>query len=436
MVTILLVDIDCFFAQAEQVRRPELRGRPVIVGGEVTDRSVVASSSYEARARGIRTAMPIAEAARICPEAVFLRGDFALYAELSRRMHEVCLRHTPLVEMVSLDEAFLDLSGCARHYEDGSTAEGRTGAACHGGLASRSYDAGAESPGWPMVAACRLQRDILEATGLRVSVGAASNRVVAKVASELAKPGGVLYVRPGREAALLAPLAIKELPGVGPRTAERLQRYGLRTVAELAAVSRGLLVESFGAAGEYLHEASRGRGSAEVSSEAGLPKSISRETTFERDTCDRRTITAMLSYLLQRACRQMRSDGLLASRVTLKLRYSDFQTVSRSRTLANPTDHDDELYRVLLDLLPRLYTRRVAVRLVGVGLSNFTSLGRQMGLFDEEAYERRARLYTSMDAVRQRFGFSSLVTSRALDLLETHKRRRDGFQLPVACLAR
>jgi DNA polymerase-4 len=300
MAAILLVDIDCFFAQAEQVKRPELRGRPVIVGGDVTDRSVVASASYEARSRGVRTAMPIAQAARLCPEAAFLRGDFALYAELSRQMHQVCLRHTPLVEMVSLDEAFLDLTGCARRYRSPeSVSQGATpkrSGAPH--LEPRT----GTPPSWPLEAACRLQRDILEATELRVSVGVAANRLVAKVASELAKPAGVLYVWPGSEAALLAPLPLKELPGVGPKTAARLARYNLHTVGELARLPQGLLVEAFGLGGEYLHEAARGRGSSEVVPEPGLPKSISRATTFEQDTCDRAAVAAMLSYLLQRAC--------------------------------------------------------------------------------------------------------------------------------------
>jgi len=412
---IFLLDIDSFFAQAEQLKRPELRGRPVIVGGEVTDRSVVASASYEARAFGVRSAMPIAQAVRLCPQAVCLRGDFALYAELSAAMHDVCLRHTPQVERVSLDECFLDLTGCERHYRLGR---------------------GSPVPRWPLEAACRLQQDVLQSTGLRVSIGVASSRVMAKVTSDLAKPAGVLYAAPGHEAALLAPLELSRLPGVGPKTAERLQRYGLRTIGDLAAVSPALLAQSFGVAGEYLYEAAHGRGAALVIPDEGLPKSISRETTFETDTCDRQTIAAMLSYLLQRACRQLRSQGLRAATVSLKLRYSDFETVSRSRTIAQPTDHDDTLYQTLMDLLPRTYQRRVAVRLVGVSLSGLSDQGRQMMLFDEPDHDRRARLYASMDAIRQRYGFSALVTSRAIDLLETHDRTADGFQLPVSCLSR
>ena len=338
MAVILLADIDAFFAQAEQVARPALRGKPVIVGGCVSDRSVVASASYEARARGIRTAMPVAQAVRLCPDGIFLRGDFRTSAKMSSHFHDLCLQHTPLVQQVSLDEAYLDLSGCERRYRHLLTG-------AHRGSVARSA--------WPLLAARRLQADILRATGLYVSIGVACNRITAKVASELAKPRGVLHVRPGHEAALLAPLPVRSLPGIGPKTAERLRRYNLRTVGQLAGVSRELLVESFGSGGEYLYEAARGRGSAEVDPSEGLPKSISRETTFQQDTSDRAALAAMLSYLLQRACRQLRTKGLLAATVSLKLRYSDFQTVARSRSLRCPTDHDDELYRLLLDLLPR-----------------------------------------------------------------------------------
>jgi len=406
MAVILLVDIDAFFPQAEQLMRPELRGRPVIVGGRLTDRSVVASASYEARAFGVRTAMPIAQAAALCPQAAFLPGDFQLYGRLSREMHRVCLRHTPQVEMVSLDEAFLDLTGCERHYRASSGAS----------------LAGTPSPDtWPLAAGCRLQRDVYQTTGLRVSVGVAANRMMAKIASELAKPSGILYVRPGREAELLATLPISDLPGVGPKTAARLHRYNLRRIGDLAAVSREALVDAFGTAGDTLYEASRGRGSADVTADDPLPKSISRETTFPRDTCDTAAMSAMLSYLLQRACRQLRDGGLLAATVSLKLRYADFRTETRSRTLPNPTDHDDQFHPVLVDLLRRTYTRRVGVRLVGVTLSNLTPAGRQMLLFDQAAYDRRSRLYASVDAIRRRFGFSSLVVNRAVDLLTTHE---------------
>jgi len=404
MSVILLADIDAFFAQAEQVKRPELRGRPVIVGGLATGRSVVASASYEARARGVKTAMPVAQALRICPDGVFLRGDYATYSQMSQQFRDVCLRHTPLVEQVSLDEAYLDLSGCRRRYarlltgDDGPIAESA----------------------WPLLAARSLQQDIFQASGLYVSVGVASNRTVAKVASDVAKPRGVLHVWPGREAAFLAGLPVERLPGIGPKTAERLRRYGLQTIGQLASVSRELLVESFGTAGEFLYEAARGRGPAAVDPEESIPRSISRETTFEHDTSDRKQLAAMLSDLLQRACRHLRACGLTAATITLKLRYADFQTVARSCTLPDATDHDDELYRALMALLPRTYTRRVAVRLVGVALSGLSADGRQMRLFDDEVYSRRDRLYASIDAIREKFGFRSLVTSRAVDLMEPH----------------
>ena len=298
--TIFLVDIDAFFAQAEQIRDPALRGRPVVVGGKATDRSVVAAASYEARALGVKTAMPISQALRICPQATFVRGDFELYAKLSQQMHDVCLSHTPLVEMVSMDECFMDVSGCRRRY-----------------LRLLGPDFGpANAELWPLAAACRLQADIRRQTGLAVSIGVATNRTVAKIASDLSKPGGVLHVRAGYEAAFLAPLPLKHLPGVGQKTAERLQRYNLKTIGQLAALGEDVLSSAGGAtagAADHLHSAARGEGDCHVSAEESLPKSISRETTFQRDITDAAHLRAMLDHLLQRAAGQMREQGLMAT---------------------------------------------------------------------------------------------------------------------------
>ncbi len=423
---IFLVDIDAFFAQAEQVRDPSLRGRPVIVGGRTTDRSVVAAASYEARALGVKTAMPISQAVRICPQATFLRGNFDYYSHLSGLMREVCLSHTPLVEMVSMDECFMDVSGCRRRYKR---------------LLGNDFGPD-EAEVWPLAAARRLQEDIHRQTGLVVSIGVASNRTVAKISSDLAKPGGVLHVRRGYEAALLAPLPLGHLPGVGKRTAERLQRYNLKTIGQLAALGGDVLAPGPGgavassSAADDLQRSARGEGGTLVRAEAGLPKSISRETTFERDVTNLGRLRAMVNYLLQRAALQLRQQGLLTATVTIKLRYSDFQTVSRSRTLRQATDHDDVLYEVAQALLSAVWSRRVAVRLVGVCLSHLTAEGPQLQLYDQLQHDRRSRLYQSLDEVRGRFGFSSVIAGRAVELLESHRKDDRGFQLPVGCLSR
>ena len=413
---IFLVDIDAFFPQVEQILRPELNGRPVIVGGRASDRSVVASASYEARARGVRTAMPIREARRLCPDAAFLRGDFHAYARFSRTMMDLCRRYTPLVEPTSLDEAYLDVTGCRRLFR-------------MSGIASAGR-------GWPLQAAEHLKRTIKRDLHLAVTVGVGANRLIAKTACEYAKPNGLAWIRPGYEARFLAPLPLKDLRGVGPRTAERLARYNLRRIGDLARISESMLVEQFGPSGRTLAERARGIDPTPVTGRLGGPKSISRETTFETNLIDRSRIKAMLAYLLERTCHGLRTQGLLARTVTVKVRYADFRTLVRSRSLPTLSDHDDAFWPVAADLFDQTHTRRVGVRLVGVSLSHFAPAGRQMALFDETGYARRTRFYRSVDRIRQRFGFSALVTGRAIELLETHQHDAHGFRLRTACLSR
>ena len=449
---IFLVDIDAFFAQAEQIARPELRGRPVIVGGAITDRSVVASASYEARARGIKTAMPIAQAHRICPDAVFLRGDFHAYARFSAALMDLCRRYTPLVEPMSLDEAYLDVTGSRRLFESQGIIHPRV--ACprclsrghvndspdetcpaNSGLGMPPAFANADDA-WPLEAADHLKRTIKRELDLNVTVGVAASRLVAKIACDYAKPNGVAWIRPGHEAAFLAPLPLKVLPGVGPRTAEHLAKYNLHRVRDVTAIPPAMLAAQFGPSGEALAARARGIDPSAVSAEAGPPKSISRETTFESNLIDREAMKAMLYYLMERACRQLRSEGLLARTITVKVRYADFQTAGRSRSLAASSDHDDDFWPVAAALFDAVHTRRVGVRLVGVTLSHFAPSGRQMDLFAEDNYERRAEFYRSVDQIRERFGFSVLATGRAIELLETHERDANGFRLRTACLSR
>lgn len=413
---IFLVDIDAFFPQVEQILRPELRGRPVIVGGRATDRSVVASASYEARARGVRTAMPVRQAQRLCPEAVFLRGDFHAYARFSHNMMEICRRYTPLVEPASLDEAYLDLTGCRRL------------------LATRGI--AGDGDAWPLEAADHLQRAVKRALDLNVTVGAGTNRLVAKIACSRAKPNGVAWIRPGYEARFLAPLPLDDLPGVGPKTAQRLRQYNLRRIGDLARLPERMLEDHFGPAGRVLAERARGIDATPVTAGEARPKSISRETTFETNLIDTTQMKAMLSYLLERACRQLREEALLARTVAVKVRYADFRTESRSRSLPTFSDHDADFWPVARDLFDRAHTRRVGVRLVGACLSHLEPGGRQMGLFGEDCRARQTRFYESVDRVRDRFGFSALVTGRAIDLLTTHERDARGFRLRTACLSR
>ena len=384
---ILHVDMDAFFASVEQVLDPALRGRPVVVGGRAEDRSVVASASYEARGYGIRSAMPIARARGLCPGAVFVRGNFGAYGEFSERVHEVLLRFTPVIEVMSLDDFYLDLTGCRRlHGPVFDTAE-------------------------------RIKDAVREGTGLRVSIGVATNKLVAKVASGLAKPNGILRVYAGGEEAFFRSLPVEELPGVGGSTAEELHKFNLTSLGEVAGVSAAMLEGVFGGLGAVLGERACGRDVSPVMAEAGAPKSVSRERTFARDTADAKEVRGVLYALVERAAWRLRAEGLLAGRVTVKVRYSDFRTATAAGAPAAATDVDEDLYQAGVDRLERLLRRRVCIRLVGVSLSGLIPRGERQGmLFAGEAARRGRRLCRGLDGLRARFGFGIVRVGPALRL--------------------
>ena len=296
---ILHVDMDAFFASVERILDPSLTGKPVIVGGRVEDRSVVSSASYEARRYGVRSAMPIAQARRLCPNGVFLQGHYEAYSEFSRRTFHILRQFTPVIERMSLDDFYLDLTGCRRLH------------------------------GHPLDAADRIKRTVFSETQLPVSVGAGSSKLVAKVASGQAKPNGVLFVAPGGEAAFFRNLPLRKLPGIGASTAERLGKFNLSTLGEVAALPKKQLEQLFGTHGTALWERCLGRDDSPVVADPGLPKSIGRERTFAQDTTDHGAIRALLHMLTEKTARQLREEGLVARRVTVKVRYADFQTATR-----------------------------------------------------------------------------------------------------------
>ena len=404
--TIVHVDMDAFFASVEQVLRAELRGKPVIVGGRAEDRSVVASASYEARAYGVRTGMPTAEAHRRCPEGVFLRGTYAQYREFSRRVQVILGRFAPVVQKASIDDFYLDLTGCKR---------------LHG-------------PALP--AAEGLKERIRRETGLNASIGIGTNRLIAKIAGERAKPNGIIEVRPGYESAFMRGMDVDVIPGVGSHTLEALRRLNLRRIEDLARIDPALLEATFGSRGACLAAHARGEDNSTLDTDS-VPRSISRETTFERDIDDRTFLGAMLYYLTERAARHLRAIGMQARTVSVKVRYSDFKTLTRARSLTLATDQEDILYEVVATSMRRLLDRRMRVRLIGVALSHLHPVREYQGdLWNQAAEEKKRRLHDSLDRVRDRFGFSIITAGPALRLLHELEHDREGFLLRTSCLSR
>ncbi len=371
--------MDAFFVSVEETLDPSLKGKPVIVGGDPDGRGVVAAASYEARKYGIHSAMPLARARRLCPKAIFLRGSLHRYSEFSERVFAVLDRYSPLVEPVSVDEAYLDHTGCERLF--GSAPE----------------------------AAQRIRDEIKRVVGLNASIGIGSNKLIAKVASAYSKPNGMLWILPGRERAFLAPLSVDRIPGVGPKGGAELKRMGVRTTGDLARLPRELLEEAFGKWGTALYWKSRGVAGAEI-----LPpeeaKSIGHETTFEEDLTDPRAVESALSYLCEKVAGRLRRSGKAARCVTLKLRTSDFKTVTRAHTLPEGTSDDHTIYQTAVRLLRKLFVGRTRVRLVGVSLSRLAPPGpRQADLFATAPRENWDRLYRGIDGLRDKYGFHVIL---------------------------
>lgn len=395
--TILHVDLDAFFASVEQRDRPELRGRPVVVGGGgPADRGVVSAASYEARRFGIRSAMPLRTAAALCPEAVFVPVDGRKYAAVSGRVMGILGRFSPLVEPISIDEAFLDVAG------------------------TRSLLGSPEDVARAIKAAIRTE------LSLTASVGIASTKLVAKVASDLRKPDGLVVVPEGQEAAFLAPLPIARLWGVGDRTAAVLAEYGATTIGDLAGLPEDLLRRRLGRQGSLLSQRARGIDPSPVAGGHAV-KSISHEHTFDVDTSDLELIESTLLALAEGVAARLRASGLRAGSVTIKIRDADFHTVVRQATLVDTSDQADAIWRTSLRLA-RPELRGIRVRLLGVAA---TRLGQaeQLGLF-EPSHERGQRVTAATDAIRQRFGPRALVRARLLGTPVPEPFERDPMRPP------
>jgi DNA polymerase IV len=368
------VDLDAFYASVEQLRRPELHGKPVIVGGAGVDgeRGVVAAASYEARPFGVRSAMPLSRARRLCPNAVFVPCDFPAYREASKSVFAILDRYSPVIEPIALDEAYLDLTG-----EEALL-------------------------GQPGTVAVRLRDEVKTGCGLDLSIGVASCKLVAKVASELRKPRGLVVVPAGGEATFLAPLALAKLPGCGPASVLRLERIGVRTVGDLAALPDPLLGELFGQYGRLLGAHARGIDPSPVLP-PGDPKSISREVTFDRDVSDAAKVRETALALLQDVGQSLRSHRLSARTIVLKIRYQPFDTQSRQATLPYPTDRDDHLAAALRQLLETQLDPSRPIRLIGAGVSNLEQGATQLSLLESRS-SRLAMLDEQLDELRGRYG--------------------------------
>jgi len=388
MKTIFHLDMDAFFVSVEELADPSLKGKPVVVGGRSDQRGVVSAASYAARKFGVHSAMPLRTAFKLCPQAVFLEGHPHRYRECSGKVRRVLESFSPVVEMASIDEAYLDVTGTERLH------------------------------GPPLAAAHKLHQAVGSQTGLNCSIGIASSRLVAKISSDQAKPNGILWVQPGLEARFLAPLDVRKIPGVGKVTEQNLHALGIRKVGDLAKLEESYLEQKFGQWGLALSGKAKGLDAGGwFDSEIGAnedPKSISHEHTFGEDTADRRALDAMLARLVEMVARRLREHGLRARTVQIKLRYSDFSTFTRARTLPRAADLDTELLAAARTLFDKNWKRK-PIRLIGFQVSGLGEGEQQMDLLSGQESGRWRDALTAVDRLRDRFGESSVTLAGGLE---------------------
>jgi len=402
---IMHIDLDAFFVSVEQAENPELKGKPVVVGGRPNRRGVVASASYEARVFGLHAGMPLTTACRLCPQATFIEGSFPKYRRASQRFMAILADFSPYLEPVSLDEAYLDVTGFESIY----------GSIYHMAVA--------------------IKQRIKDELGLCASVGIASCKVVAKVASELSKPDGLLGVATGEERSFLSPLPITKLPGIGKKTEPILNGLGINTIGKLSLMPLSALKSHFGASGEILHRYANGIDERKVEPPAEA-KSISRETTFGNDTRDHSLLKATLRYLGERVGSQLRQQGKQARCVTLKLRYADFTTITRCHTLRQASNADQTIFDTGVKLLNKaLPQQKQPIRLIGIGVSNLTEPGRQLDMLNSSA-QRLEQLNKAIDRIRKKYGFTAIQTGRTLLLKDIFPETGEGYTLHTPSLSR
>jgi len=382
---IIHLDMDAFFAAVEVLDDPELRGKPVIVGGS-KERGVVSSASYEARAFGVHSAQPIATAVRLCPHGVFLPVRMERYRQVSQQIFEIFQRFSPLVEPLSLDEAFLDVTGSTRLF------------------------------GPPEEVAKKIKEQVVQETGLTVSAGIAPSKFVAKIASDLQKPDGLTIVPEGQVREFLEPLPIEKLWGVGKATRKILAHLGVRTIGDLSLLSSTLLVKKLGKQGLHLYLLAQGIDEREVEPEHEV-KSLGHEDTYSLDIADLEEARKQILSLATRVAKRLRSCGLAGKTVTLKVKYHDFVQITRSSTLGEPTDDSREIFQICCDLLGKTEVGRRPVRLLGISLSQLSDLDetKQLALFAANEPDKRRKLNRALDTISEKFGDRAIVPGTLLD---------------------
>jgi DNA polymerase IV len=396
--------MDAFFVSVEELFDPSLKGKPVVVGGDADQRGVVAAASYAARRFGVHSAMPLRKAAALCPQAIFVRGSSERYREYSRKVFAVLQEFSPSVEMASIDEAYLDLTGCQRLF------------------------------GPPMQIGHMLHEAIGRATQLRCSLGLASSRLVAKISSDQAKPNGILFVQPGLEARLLAPLEVRRIPGVGKQTEASLVRLGIRKVGDLARLDEPFLASHFGKWGLALAGKARGQDAGgwfdSPIGEGSGPKSISHEHTFGRDTADAAELEQTLYKLSEMVAKRLREHSVYARTIQVKLRSSDFSTITRASSLDHATNLDTEIAEQAVKLFRENWDGSSTIRLLGVYAGTLKLVEGQMNLLEEPETAKWREVLRSVDRIRDKFGDDSISLAKTMNVPLRERVHENPFNLP------
>ncbi len=376
MRTILHLDLDTFFVSVERILNPSLNGKPVIVGAKPEDgRGVVAACSYEARKYGVHSAMPIKQAYRLCPNGIYLHGTHKEYSRYSKAVKHILEKYAPQIEQASVDEFYMDFTGTKHIY------------------------------GSMYVFAAKLQKEILDKLLLPCSIGIGSNKTIAKICSDYAKPKGITYVLPDMEKEFLAPLPVETIPGVGKVMLKNLHEKGIYKIQDITKLSENYFLAAFGKYGSMLWKKANGQGN-EYLNPPHKRKSISKERTYGKDENDRKKIEATLFKLTGQVCQLLRNKNWQAATISIKLRYSDFVTLTRAKTI-KPTDDDKIIFETAIKLLQKADTRRVSVRLIGIHLTKFNEFCKQEEIFENEETIRK-KMFRAITKIRDKFGYSAV----------------------------